>query len=116
MMDLTGDTTGARIQPDQGFEHGVELLGHRLTMCSVQFAANLLGTDHDGIEAIEGLTPVLAEMPLEASIDAPVLRSMWGARRTRVLAIRGATSSNASCNAGTASSIACSRLNPCCMI
>src|SRR6266568_7678098 len=80
MVDLTGDTTGARVQPDQGFKHRVKLLGHRLTMCSVQFVADLLGTDHDGVEAIEGLAPVLAEVPLEASIDPPVLSEH--ARRT----------------------------------
>src|SRR6266496_4647584 len=80
LVNLTGDTTGTRVQPDQGFKHRVELLGHRLTMCSMQFVADLLGTDHDGIEAIEGLAPVLAEVPFEASIDAPVLSKH--ARRT----------------------------------
>src|SRR6266545_6574622 len=78
MVNLMGDTTGARVQPDQGFKHRIELLGHRLTMCSVQFVADLLGTDHDGIEAIEGLAPVLAELPLEASIDAPMLSKHAG--------------------------------------
>src|SRR6266536_352882 len=78
VMDLPSDTTGACIQPNQSFEHGVVLLGGRLTMCAVQFAADLLSTDHDRVEAIKGLAPVLAELPFEASIYASVLAEHAG--------------------------------------
>src|SRR6266508_3333126 len=73
-MDLPGDTTGARIQADQSFEDGVELLVVGLfKMHTVQLAPDLLGIDHDGVEAVESLAPVFAKSPLEPSIPASVL-------------------------------------------
>jgi hypothetical protein len=91
MMNLSGDTTGARIQADQGFKDGVEfLVVGLLKMYTVELAPDLFGEDHNGVEAIESLAPLPAQSPLEPSIRPlmvseyarcstyKVSRDLWG--------------------------------------
>jgi hypothetical protein len=93
MMDLSGDTAGTRVQADQGIKDGVELLVvGLLKVHTVELLPDLLGTNHDGVEAVQGLAPLLLARrwaPIHGEAGATQAAQPWWSVNAASSDVRG---------------------------